>query len=246
MQRRELKFKIVVLGDEMVGKTSLVRKYVDDKFQENYIPTIGSDFTIKKINLGSAIVQLNIWDIGGQKQYENRRSFYLRGAQGVFIVYDVTREQTYCNVSSWFATIKDLMARLGYETLNDVPIIILANKMDLLDARSSSNQHGKNLAIKLGSGFFETSAKTGLSVNKAFLEMGSRVAISAFKNMILSLINNESALTMDGLMDRLKNQEGYIFSLKKDVIYRQLLVLEKEGKIFKNGNAWSSRDVQVT
>jgi len=105
MSEKQLVFKVVVLGDENVGKTSVIRKFVDDKFHADYIPTIGSDFTIKKMKYLNVTINLNIWDIGGQKQYENRRAFYLRGTQGVFITYDVTRDDTYCNVPSWL-TIK--------------------------------------------------------------------------------------------------------------------------------------------
>ncbi len=150
--------KIIVVGDPAVGKTSLIRRHATDTFEENYAPTIGTDFVLKVVNLKEMEITCTIWDIGGHESFMNIRNVYYEGADGAIIIYDVTREDTFKNVRKWYA---DYTKIVGI-----IPTAIIGNKIDL--ERKVKTEVAKKLALELHAIFYETSAKTGENVNKAF------------------------------------------------------------------------------
>ncbi|MHA1266442.1 MAG: GTP-binding protein [Candidatus Helarchaeota archaeon] len=150
--------KIIVVGDPSVGKSSLIRRHADNTFQENYAPTIGTDFILKVVKLEDMEITCTIWDIGGHESFMNIRNFYYEGAEGAIIVYDVTRETTFKNVKKWY---NDYTKVIGI-----IPTLILGNKIDL--DQKVKKEAGEKLAMELHAIFYETSAKTGENVNKAF------------------------------------------------------------------------------
>lgn len=156
-------YKLVVVGDPSVGKTSLIRRYANKKFEESYLPTIGADFTIKQIDLkeGKATKQimLQIWDMGGHDRFQRIIDHYMMGANAALIVFDLTREETFKNIDKWLTDIK---SRCG-----EIPCFVLANKCDRTEREISPDDmatftSSKNIKI------YETSAKTGTNVDKAF------------------------------------------------------------------------------
>ncbi|MFX1449252.1 MAG: Rab family GTPase [Promethearchaeota archaeon] len=166
---KKLAFKIVVIGDPAVGKTSLIRRFSENKFDISYLPTIGADFNLKVIELPDAQVIMTVWDIGGHERFQTIRSFYYSGAHGGIIVFDVTREETFKNVEKWA---KDIIAGAGEK----IPLILLCNKSDLANQINVNEELIKKLATDLNLIYYMTSAKTGLNVQDVFQKLAADCA----------------------------------------------------------------------
>lgn len=159
------KFRIVLLGEATVGKTSLLRRYTENVFDEEYKQTIGTTFATKDVDVtlpegGSRKVRLSIWDMGGQSTYRELRRQYMKGASAAIIVYDVTRPETFMAMNNWFESFR--------EVCPDAPVIISANKIDLVDQRMVPQEPGMMLKDWFQSEYFETSAKVGTAVTDVF------------------------------------------------------------------------------
>ncbi|MHA1131026.1 MAG: GTP-binding protein [Candidatus Helarchaeota archaeon] len=164
---RKFTLKIIVVGDPAVGKTSLIRRHATDKFEESYAPTIGTDFVLKVVNLKDMEITCTIWDIGGHEGFMNIRNVYYEGADGAVIIYDVTRDETFKHVKKWY---DDYTKVIGI-----IPTVIIGNKIDL--EKKVKSEAAEKLALELHAIFYESSAKTGENVNKAF----GHLANSCFK-----------------------------------------------------------------
>lgn len=177
---------MVLCGDGGVGKTALRYRYLGKGFKAQYMMTIGADFAIKEIQLSKNTpskrpsVQCQIWDLAGQPLFVHVRPLYYQGSHGACLVYDVTRRDTYANIVNWVAELKK------NSTKGTVPIILLANKIDLRSNGDSSvtTEEGKKLAEQLSNIYFggtrivpyiETSAKTGENVEYAFLNLAEGI-----------------------------------------------------------------------
>ncbi|MFX1389037.1 MAG: Rab family GTPase [Promethearchaeota archaeon] len=160
---REFVYKIVILGDAAVGKTSLINQFVEGSFQEDYKPTLGANIVRKDVNLNGIKVRLIMWDLAGQEKYRVVRSMYFQGCQGALLVYDVTRYSTFDNVNSkWLKDFKKYVKKEGV-------YILIGNKTDLVDQRVVTTERGQEIAQKINaSHFIETSAKLGENIEQAF------------------------------------------------------------------------------
>jgi small GTP-binding protein len=158
-------FKILLLGDGGVGKTSLLRRFIHNTFDVDYHSTIGVQFMTKIIKFHNKNVKLVIWDIAGQSKHTTYRHLYYKAANGVILVYDLTRENSFYNLPKW---IKDAKESVG----PDMKIAIFGNKEDLEHQRVIPTYAGQNYANQIGSTIFaETSAKSGYNVEVAFLDL---------------------------------------------------------------------------
>lgn len=166
-------YKITLLGDGEVGKTSLCNRYMRKGFVEDYTMTVGADVSFKNLQVGEKQIKLQIWDIAGQPCFEAVRKSYFGGAVGALFVYDVTRPETLENARNW---IEELWQ---HNEKGKVPVMLLGNKIDLRDSFPSAvtSEQGQALAdelsdptmeIKLEIDHLETSAKTGKNVDEAF------------------------------------------------------------------------------
>jgi small GTP-binding protein len=165
--------KVIVCGDYKVGKTSLIRRFVDNTFKENYISTIGVDITKKIMKMqDDCIVDFIIWDIGGQIQQmaPYRKRFY-NGANAAFIVFDKTRRESFEHVQAW---LNDIMQEFGGSRL---PRIIIGNKSDLIKDVVVSSEELKEYAEKNGLEYIETSAKNNENVEEAFKYIAYKVIV---------------------------------------------------------------------
>ncbi len=162
---KEFVFKIVVLGDAAVGKTSLINQYIEQSFQEDYKPTLGANIIRKDVFVDdiNASVRLIMWDLAGQEKYNVIRSMYFQGCVGALLVYDVTRQNTFETVNSkWLKDFKKYVKKEG-------TYLLIGNKTDLSDQRAVSTEDGINFAKEIdASDFIETSAKYGENVNQCF------------------------------------------------------------------------------
>jgi small GTP-binding protein len=152
-------FKVIFVGDPSVGKTSMVAKHISSAFRENYVPTLGTNISSKDYNYGGHSVTLMIWDIAGQEMFKAVREKYYSGANAAFIVYDVTRPETFVNVLAWAKDIKSFLPEA-------IPSIIVGNKTDM--EREVDKKDAETVAKHLGAEFLETSAKTGANIDEAF------------------------------------------------------------------------------
>jgi small GTP-binding protein len=154
-------YKILLLGDPGVGKTSLLIRFIDNTFDPDYKSTIGVNFLTKLVRTPSGeLIKFVIWDIAGQARSASYRHLYYRAAEGIILVYDVTSPQSFFSLSNW---ISDALTKTQPETV----ISVLGNKIDL--ERKVSKEEGYAFAKQIHSAVFsETSAKTGINVEKSF------------------------------------------------------------------------------
>jgi len=162
--------KVILTGDYKVGKTSLIRRFVENAFKMDYISTIGVQISKKTINLTDEnIMNFIIWDIGGQSfQMAPYRAKFYNGANAALIVVDRTRPDHLKSVEKWYNDIKSSIPK-------NIPIVIVGNKSDLSDELVISKEEIRDISKKFGFHYILTSAKTGEHVNDAFLYIAYRV-----------------------------------------------------------------------
>jgi len=157
-------FKLLLIGDSGVGKTCLIFRFCEDIFQQSFISTIGIDFKIKTVEIGGKRIKLQIWDTAGQERFHTITVSYYRNAHGIFLVYDITRRESFENVTNWVRQVQQ-------NAKEDVERMLIGNKADMEDQRQVAKERGKQLAMEFSMPFVETSCKTGENVEKAFLDM---------------------------------------------------------------------------
>eukprot|EP01129_Flabellula_baltica_P000833 TRINITY_DN10779_c0_g1_i1.p1 TRINITY_DN10779_c0_g1~~TRINITY_DN10779_c0_g1_i1.p1 ORF type:complete len:194 (-),score=28.68 TRINITY_DN10779_c0_g1_i1:30-611(-) len=162
------KYKLLLIGDLTVGKTSFLLRFCEGTFNEQEI--IISDYKSKQIDIEQKIVNVEIWDTGGQERFRTITSTFYRGAHGILLMYDVSNEKSFANVKGWMHDI-DLYAK------NGVRVILIGNKCDLVAERTVSYDDGKDLADEYGLEFFEASAKTAINVNESFFHLAELVSM---------------------------------------------------------------------
>ncbi len=162
-------YKICIVGDGGVGKTSLVLRYCEDSFKDNYIMTIGSNFSTKSVvlpNYPNYEIKLQLWDLAGQKHFSFVRPPFYRGATGIIYVYDLTRRSSFASMPNWQDEVEKVIGRKSS--------VIVGNKLDLADEnhREIGKQDGESLKSELESiSYYETSAKDGRYVEDIFTDL---------------------------------------------------------------------------
>ncbi len=164
-------FKVIIIGPGAVGKTSLLHRFVENKFSFRYKLTIGADFLSKIIDYKpNTKIKLQIWDIGGQDRYKFLRSSFFDGANGALIVFDLSRWHTFEELEEW---LEDLHEYAGA----NIPFILIGNKLDLVEKSDElyERENAQVFAKKEKTYYVETSAKTGENVEEAFLDLTQRM-----------------------------------------------------------------------
>ena len=169
------KFRVVLLGEATVGKTSLLRRFTENTFDEEYKQTIGTTFATEDVKIKDddgtdRVVRLVIWDMGGQATYKELRRQYMKGASAAVIVYDVTKPDTFMAMNTWYESFR--------EVCPNAIAIICANKVDLEVKRMVTVEPGQMLRDWFQAAYYETSAKTGDQVGAVF----TRVAEEVFRS----------------------------------------------------------------
>jgi len=164
-------FKLLLIGDSGVGKSSLLLRFAVDTYTESFISTIGVDFKIRKIELDGKTIKLQIWDTAGQERFRTIESSFYRGAHGIIVVFDLTDQESFENVKQWLHEID------RYAPAN-VKKLLVGNKCDLASKRAVPTELAAAFAESLGVEYLETSAKSALNVEKAFTAISREVASS--------------------------------------------------------------------
>ena len=179
--------KLLTLGETEVGKTSIVLRYSDDKFHDNKIATIGIDFKIKIIKKGNEKIKVSIYDTAGQERFKNIVKHYYKGANGVLLIYDLTKRDTFEKLEFWLEDLKE-----NSDNLNNLFIYLIGNKNDLEEKREVDFEEANKFAKEKNIPYIEVSAKTGNNIKKLFDEMikGTLTKIITFeKNNLSNSIN---------------------------------------------------------
>ncbi|KZC12110.1 PREDICTED: ras-related protein Rab-21 [Dufourea novaeangliae] len=161
-------FKVVLLGEGCVGKTSVALRYVEDKFNDRHISTLQASFLNKKLTINGKKVNLAIWDTAGQEKFHALGPIYYRMSNGAILVYDITDEDTFQKVKNW---VKELKKMLG----SDISLAIAGNKVDLEKDRSVSLEEAEEYAKQVGAMHFHTSAKLNQSIEEMFVDLTKRM-----------------------------------------------------------------------
>jgi Ras-related protein Rab-1A len=154
--------KILTLGDTSVGKSSIVLRFSDDKFDDKIFSTIGIDFKTKYIKLDKFSVKVLIWDTAGQEKFQNIAKQYYKGANGVLLIYDISNRKSFERIDFWLKELKE------NNRIDELFLYLVGNKIDMEDKRVISYQEGEKYAKKNDINFFEVSAKSGKGVTELF------------------------------------------------------------------------------
>ncbi|XP_067913541.1 ras-related protein Rab-21-like isoform X1 [Heterodontus francisci] len=157
-------FKVVLLGEGCVGKTSLVLRYCENKFSDKHITTLQASFLTKKLNISGKRVSLAIWDTAGQERFHALGPIYYRDSNGAILVYDITDEDSFQKVKNW---VKELRKMLGSE----ICLCIVGNKTDLEKDRNVSVEEAEAYAASVGAKHFHASAKVNKGIEELFLDV---------------------------------------------------------------------------
>lgn len=155
-------FKIVIIGDPAVGKTSLINRFINRTFIEEYKQTIGCQLNIAEMTVGDVLIRLVIWDLAGQPQFESVRSLYFLGSDAAIVVFDLTRRDSFSNVDGWVQAFRRAVP-------DNVPQVLVGNKSDLASKRKVSSKEADQRHISQEyDTYIETSARTGENVAELF------------------------------------------------------------------------------
>ncbi|NP_001306719.1 ras-related protein Rab-35-like [Bactrocera neohumeralis] len=167
-------FKLLIIGDSGVGKSSLLIRFSDDTFAGTYITTIGVDFKIRTVVIDGLRIKLQIWDTAGQERFRTITSTYYRGTHGVIIVYDVTNGESFANVRRWLDEIQN-----NCDVVNKV---LVGNKNDDPDRKVVITEDAQRFARQMDIELFETSAKDNINVEEMFLAITRQVLQHKLRN----------------------------------------------------------------
>ena len=173
-------FKVLLIGNSDVGKSSLILRYVDQIWNDVFVPTIGVDFKVKSLQIDNKRVKMQIWDTAGQERFRNVISSYFKGAHGILLIYDITARDSFKELENW----------LGEVERNATPQvlkILIGNKCDLDEQRQITVDEGEAFAARNGMKFIETSAKNNTNVNEAFEALAKIMVESSNKKNVIKV-----------------------------------------------------------
>ena len=162
-------FKVLTLGDTSVGKTSFILKFIENRFSLNYIATVGLDYKHKELTLKSGKkIGLRIFDTAGQERFKSIAFNFIKNADGIILIYDITNKDTFLSVKGWIESIQNIAS----ETIS---IVLAGNKCDLEEKRVVTKLEGEEKANEFNVPFFETSCKEGINIFDSFEKLSELI-----------------------------------------------------------------------
>lgn len=237
-QKQIYKFKIILLGDVSVGKTSLLTYFIENKFTEEYKATISAEFKTKILNVSQNVqASLNIWDTAGNERFKSITKQYFRDADGVILVYDIGRRETFNNIKFWIDEIEN-------NSNKDIIIFLVGNKCDLVQKRNISFEEGEKLSKDLDVFFMEVSAKSGQNVFLLFEQITNYLCQNAENSRDFDYddndnnINNKSYNTNNLKSNFIKNNiDGNLhYNTEKNIVENKNIIIpitDEKIKLFK-------------
>ena len=171
----EFIIKILIIGDSTVGKTNFVYKFSEDKFSENYFASTGIELKTTSIQIDGKSIKIQLWDTAGQEKFRAMtKNLYLK-SQGIIILFDITNETSFINLKNWMSQIKESCGE-------DIPILLVGNKIDLEDNRVINKERAMEYANNENIEYIEVSSKTGENINKALTSLLQKILKRADSN----------------------------------------------------------------
>ena len=202
-QRKEIpKYKIIFLGDQGTGKSCILNRFVEDKFDDNYQATIGLDFQSKNVKIDNQDVHLLLYDTAGQEKFRSLIPMYTRDANIIILVYDITRKESFNHIPDWINGLTNV-------NFDNVIFALVGNKIDLDDKREVNKEEGIKLAQEKKCIFEEVSAKTAENFSELFYKQLFDEIVNKFKpgvNGNDNEINDEGKIKIDDNTN--KKEEG--------------------------------------
>ncbi len=167
MESYDFLFKVIVVGDGRVGKTSLTFRFSTGVFRQHYLMTIGVEFAVKMVEIDNKHVKLQVWDTGGQERFSYIRPLYYRGSVGAIICFDTTNDESFLHVPNWIGEVR--------KYCGVIPIVLVGTKTDMVEERQVSRERAEAYAKQLNCTYYETSAKTGEFVLDVFKTLSRKI-----------------------------------------------------------------------
>ena len=203
----EYVIKILTLGDSGVGKTSIIQKFINDKFNQNMLSTIGVDFQSKVIIIDNIKVKLKIWDTTGQERFKTLTSQYYNGADGALLIFDITSKMTFDRISFWMNELNEK------KKLNELGLLLIGNKIDLNDKRTVDKEEAEIFARENNINYYETSASKNININNVINDIAKQCLNIIKKNEERNYENsmNEKKMIIENIGEtKKKNAVNYL------------------------------------
>jgi Ras-related protein Rab-1A len=191
-------FKILLIGNPSVGKSSIFSQYVDNNYYDLGVSTLGLDFKIKTIKTDNKYIKLQIWDTGGQERFKTITRSYYRGCHGIIIVFDITNRNSFDNIRNWIYEINNH----SENTCN----ILVGNKLDLIDKREITYKEGKEFADMYDLKYIEVSASNNINIDNIFDFLSKELIEQTNKNLKIynKQISNNHYISLNDTEDKKK------------------------------------------
>ena len=191
-------FKILTIGESNVGKTCVLRRFVENKFLKTHLATIGIDFKTKNITVDDKEIKLKIWDTAGQERFRNITNQYYKGADGIILIFDITDQNSFDKIQDWINQIN------SNTQTDEIGLILIGNKKDLDSNRVITFKEGDALGKELGIKYFETSALSGEGIDDAFKYVTKEI----LKKKKLDNNDDKGKIDLESSKNRKKNKDG--------------------------------------
>ena len=197
----DLLFKVLLIGNSGVGKSSLFLRFVDDIWEDNFVPTIGVDFKVKTLSIEDKKIKLQIWDTAGQERFRTIISSYYKGAHGILLIFDLSDIETFKSLNNWLIEIER-------NANKNVIKVLIGNKCDLTEERKVSVQEVNEFAEINGMKYVETSAKDNINVIDAFSTLGMELIAASQDNHQIGQVKEMKKIILNDNMDLNKKKKN--------------------------------------
>ena len=196
-------FKFVIIGDCGIGKSCLLRRFIDNNFDGNYSMTIGVEFGTKNVTINNKTIKLQLWDTAGQESFRSITKSYYRGCSGIVYMKDITKRNTFLHIENWISDVNSIVHQ-------QMPTILIGNKIDLLENRQVEISEGIELANKHGFLFREISVKRQLNSGEVFTVLAQDI-LDKVENNTIEISNKNGIRIGNQLPENSNNKNNYFY-----------------------------------